>query len=106
MGGMQTFQITFDHLGLFSYIGGFSGAARVLGNEKVDTKSGFNGAMDDPTALTQRVHLLWIVVGTAEPARMHDGIVRLHDALTQAGIKHVFYERRARRTNGKPGAAI
>ena len=27
MGGMQTFQITFDHLELFSYIGGFSGAA-------------------------------------------------------------------------------
>ncbi len=27
MGGMQTFQVTFDHLDLFSYIGGFSGAA-------------------------------------------------------------------------------
>ena len=27
MGGMQTFQVTFDHLELFSYIGGFSGAA-------------------------------------------------------------------------------
>ena len=26
MGGMQTFQITLDHLDLFSYIGGFSGA--------------------------------------------------------------------------------
>src|SRR5437763_3044360 len=25
MGGMQTFQITLDHLDLFSYIGGFSG---------------------------------------------------------------------------------
>ncbi len=27
MGGMQTFQVTFDRLDLFSYIGGFSGAA-------------------------------------------------------------------------------
>jgi enterochelin esterase family protein len=26
MGGMQTFQVTFNHLDLFSYIGGFSGA--------------------------------------------------------------------------------
>lgn len=25
MGGMQTFQVTFDHLDLFSYIGGFTG---------------------------------------------------------------------------------
>ena len=26
MGGMETFQVTFNHLDLFSYIGGFSGA--------------------------------------------------------------------------------
>ncbi len=30
MGGMQTFQVTFNHLDLFSYIGGFSGAANVF----------------------------------------------------------------------------
>jgi enterochelin esterase family protein len=38
------------------------------------------------------VHLLWIGVGTEEPARMHEGLVRLHDSLTEAHIKHVFYE--------------
>ena len=27
MGGMQTFQMTLNHLDLFSHIGGFSGAA-------------------------------------------------------------------------------
>ena len=38
MGGMQTFQVTLDHLDLFSYIGGFSGAGGmlVLGNRKLD----------------------------------------------------------------------
>src|SRR5208337_2191822 len=47
MGGMQTFQVTFDHLDLFSYIGGFSGAAGplVLGNKKLDAKTTFNGAL-------------------------------------------------------------
>jgi len=30
MGGMQTFQVTFDHLDLFSYIGGFSGAGGMM----------------------------------------------------------------------------
>ncbi len=36
MGGMQTFQVTFNHLDLFSYIGGFSGAANVfsMGNKQ------------------------------------------------------------------------
>src|SRR5881227_1492657 len=92
MGGMQTFQITFDHLDLFSYIGGFSGAAGALGNQKLDTKTAFNGALADPAAFARRVHLLWVGVGTEEPANMHAGLVRLHEALTAGGIHHVFYE--------------
>jgi enterochelin esterase-like enzyme len=94
MGGMQTFQVTFDHLDLFSYIGGFSGAAGafVLGNQKLDPKTAFNGAIADPDAFAKRVHLLWIGVGTDEPAMMHAGLVRMHTSLTDANIKHVFYE--------------
>lgn len=94
MGGMQTFQVTFDHLDLFSYIGGFSGAAGplVLGNEKLDAKTAFHGALADPTAFAKRVHLLWLGVGTEEPAMMHTGIERLHSSLVDASIVHVFYE--------------
>jgi enterochelin esterase-like enzyme len=94
MGGMQTFQVTFDHLDLFSYIGGFSGAAgqMVLGNRSLDPKSDFNGALADPTAFAKRVHLLWIGVGTEEPAMMHAGLARLHTSLDDAHVKHVFYE--------------
>ncbi|HVT98522.1 MAG TPA: alpha/beta hydrolase-fold protein, partial [Acidobacteriaceae bacterium] len=52
MGGMQTFQVTFDHLDQFSYIGGFSGAANpfLMGADKLDTKTAFHGAMADPSA--------------------------------------------------------
>jgi enterochelin esterase family protein len=94
MGGMQTFQITFDHLELFSYIGGFSGAAGalVLGNRALDPKTDFHGALADPGAFRKRVHLLWIGVGTAEPTRMKDGIERLHTSLDAAHVQHVFYE--------------
>ena len=94
MGGMQTFQVTFDHLDLFSYIGGFSGAAgqMVLGNRSLDPKTDFNGALADPTAFAKRVHLLWIGVGTEEPAMMHAGLARLHTSLDDAHVKHVFYE--------------
>lgn len=55
MGGMQTFQVTFNHLDLFSYIGGFSGAASslVLGYQKLDPKTAFNGALTDPTAFAK-----------------------------------------------------
>jgi enterochelin esterase family protein len=95
MGGMQTFQVTFDHLDLFSYIGGFSGAGGMMmmrGNEKPDMKTAFNGALADPAAFAKKVRLLWIGVGTEEPAQMHAGIVRLHDSLTEANVNHVFYE--------------
>ena len=55
MGGMETFQVTFDHLDLFSYIGGFSGATNVFvsGNAKLNTKTAFNGAMADPAAFAR-----------------------------------------------------
>jgi enterochelin esterase-like enzyme len=95
MGGMQTFQVTFDHLDLFSYIGGFSGAggmSMMRGDQKLDMKTAFNGALADPAAFAKRVHLLWIGVGTEEPAMMHAGLVRLHSSLDDAKIKHVFYE--------------
>jgi enterochelin esterase-like enzyme len=94
MGGMQTFQVTFDHLELFSYIGGFSGAAgpMVLGNEKLDPKTSFHGALADPDAFAKRVHLLWLGVGTDEPPMMKAGLERLHTSLDEAQIKHVFYE--------------
>jgi enterochelin esterase-like enzyme len=94
MGGMQTFNVTFNHLDLFSYIGGFSGAANVFapGGDKFDIKTAFNGAVADPAAFAKRVHLLWIGVGANEPERMRQGIQRLHTSLEEAKIQHVFYE--------------
>ena len=94
MGGMQTFQVTFDHLDMFSYIGGFSGAAGplVLGNRSLDVKTDLNGALADPSAFAKRVHLLWLGVGTDEPPMMLAGIQRLHKSLQDANIQHVYYE--------------
>lgn len=94
MGGMQTFQVTLTHLGTFAYIGGFSGAGMgfVSGNNTLDTKTAYDGAFADPDAFNKKVHLLWLGVGTAEPERMHVGLVAFHEALDKAGIKVTFYE--------------
>ncbi|HLH05134.1 MAG TPA: alpha/beta hydrolase-fold protein [Bryobacteraceae bacterium] len=94
MGGMQTFHVAFDHLELFSYIGGFSGALNPFtgGNNDFDTKTAYNGALADPTAFAKRVHLLWIGVGTDEPAQMKAGIEMLHRTLDKAKVEHIFYE--------------
>lgn len=94
MGGMQTFQVTFNHLDLFSYIGGFSGAGNpfLSGNNTFDVKTAYHGALADPSAFAKRVHLLWIGVGTNEPARMKSGLESLHASLDEGGIHHIFYE--------------
>jgi enterochelin esterase-like enzyme len=94
MGGMQTFQVTLNHLDLFSYIGGFSGAASslVFGDRKLDPRADYNGVFADPAAFAKKVPVLWLGVGTQEPERMRAGLLRLHTALDEAHIKHVFYE--------------
>jgi len=91
MGGMQTFQVTLNHLDLFSHIGGFSGAAG-LGGQTLDVKTAYNGVFADPAALAKKVRLLWLGIGTQEPERMLAGIRALHASLTEAGIQHVYYE--------------
>jgi enterochelin esterase-like enzyme len=94
MGGMQTFQITLNHLDLFSHIGGFSGAGglQMIGDQKPDWKAAYNGVFADPAAFAKKVRLLWLGVGTEEPERMREGIRRFHAALTEAGIQHVYWE--------------
>jgi enterochelin esterase-like enzyme len=94
MGGMQTFQITLNHLDLFSYIGGFSGAGGmlVLGDRKLDPKTDYNGVFAAPRTFAKKVHLLWLGVGTQEPERLRAGLLRLHTSLQEANIQHVFYE--------------
>lgn len=94
MGGMQTFMVTFNHLDLFSYIGGFSGAGGMMmpGGAKPDVKTLYNGALADPAAFAKRVHLLWIGVGTEEPAQMKAGIEGFHTLLQDGKVQHIFYE--------------
>jgi enterochelin esterase-like enzyme len=93
MGGMQTFQITLNHLDLFSHIGGFSGAGSfVLRERKLDPKADYNGVFAHPAAFAKKVRLLWLGVGTHEPENMRAGIRRLHASLDEANIRHVYYE--------------
>ena len=94
LGGMQTFQIALNHLDLFSYIGGFSGAGGMLssGDRKLDPKADYKGVFADPAVFAKKVHLLWLGIGTVEPERMRAGLLRLHSSLSEANIQHVFYE--------------
>ncbi len=92
MGGMQAFQIGLNHLDLFSYIGGFSGAGIPRADGTFDPVADYGGVFADPEDFARKVHLLWIGIGTEEPERMREGLYSLHNALLETGIQHVFYE--------------
>lgn len=92
MGGFQTFDVTLNHLDMFSYIGGFSGAPFVLGNTRFDPKTAYHGVFADPAAFARRVHLLWLGVGTHEMEMLHRGLLAFQQDLVQARIRHVFYQ--------------
>jgi enterochelin esterase-like enzyme len=92
MGGFQTFEVTLNHLDMFAYIGGFSGAPFVLGNTKFDPKTAYHGAFADPAAFAKRVHVLWLGVGTKEVEMIHRGLMAFQQDLVRAHIEHVFYQ--------------
>jgi enterochelin esterase-like enzyme len=102
MGGMQSLFITLQHLDLFAYIGSFSGpivpaldtaALRVNAiPEPFDSKTAYGGAFADPTAFNQRVKLLWLGVGSAEPDQFRTGIGGAVAALRNAGVRLEYFE--------------
>jgi hypothetical protein len=65
---------------------------QALGDRKLDPKTDFHGVFADPASFGEKVHLLWVGVGTKEPERMRAGLLRLHSSLDEANIQHVFYE--------------
>lgn len=103
MGGMQTLFITLHHLDMFAYIGSLSGpiiphinagrqAERSTLQDRFDTTTAYEGAFADPSAFNQRVKLLWLGVGTAEPEQFRAGIGGAVEALRSAGVRLVYFE--------------
>ena len=65
-----------------------------MGMLSFDVKTAYNGVLADAAAFNQRVKLVRLGIGTAEPERMYNSVTASHNALTQAGIKHMFCESR------------
>lgn len=86
MGSGQTLNITLRHLDQFAWIGAMSGPPR----QGFDVKTAYDGVFNDATSFNKKVKLLWFSAGTAEE-RFHASTVAIHEALSQAGIKNVFY---------------
>ncbi|MGA2570992.1 MAG: alpha/beta hydrolase-fold protein [Terracidiphilus sp.] len=87
MGGMQTFTTGLQNLDKFAYLGGFSGNCGFFGGP-FDPKTSCGGAFADAAAFNSKVKVLFLSTGSVEGPRVKE----FSDALTQAGIKNVYFE--------------
>lgn len=90
MGGFQSFQIALTNTDKFAYVGGFSGGGMLQPGE--DFSKMYDGVWADANAFNQKMKLVYLSTGTAEPANMYQTVNGFHKELEKAGIKHVYYE--------------
>jgi enterochelin esterase family protein len=88
MGGLQTFTTGLQNLDKFAYLGGLSGNCSGFGGGSFDIKTICGGAFADPAAFNSKVKVLFLSTGSVEGPR----VKQFSDALTQAGIKNVYFE--------------
>jgi Enterochelin esterase and related enzymes len=90
MGGFQSFQIAMSNIDKFAYVGGFSGGGFIQQGE--DFTKMYNGVWSDVSAFNQKMKLVYLSIGTAEPTNMYQTVNSFHKEMEKNGIKHLYYE--------------
>lgn len=89
MGGAQTFGTVLPNRDKFAYVAGFSGnCAGFGGGQPIDIKTVCDGAFADVEKWNREMKVLFLSIGSTEGP----GTKNLSEALTKAGVNHVFYE--------------
>lgn len=86
MGSLQTLQVGLTHLDQFAWLGVFSRPPTPF-----DAESQFNGVLNDPDALNDRLELFWWGAGTVE-ASINDKTREILQDFDDRGIGYTFFE--------------
>lgn len=81
-GGHQTFDVVLQHLDLFAWMGGFSGA--IFG---LDIEKAYNGVFANAEQFNKQIHCLFLSCGSEE----NFGTGALVDKFREVGIKAEYY---------------
>lgn len=84
-GGLQTFEIVFNHMDMFAYLGAFSGAIRLRDN--VDVTELYGGLLKRPDEINRKMKLIWMGTGSAE-GNWSQGF---RDKLVELGVKDIVF---------------
>ena len=86
-GGLQSFEIVFNNIDKFAYLGAFSGALMIRDN--IDITELYGSLLKHPEELNEKMKLIWMGTGTEEGKWSQN----FRDKLTNLGVKNiVFYE--------------
>jgi enterochelin esterase-like enzyme len=91
MGANQTIRILMNNLDKFSYFGGFSGTPNYPSADVLDAATFLEGKFKDGTAINTKLKLLWLGLGTKEPAPFPGSVGAFRTMLDKQGIKHTYY---------------
>lgn len=84
-GGQQTFNIVFNNLDKFAYVGGFSAAA--LFNPEKEIATAYNGVFNNAAVFNKAIRTFFIGIGSKEGQRAKT----LSEELKKAGIPNIYY---------------
>ena len=84
-GGLQTFEIVFNNIDMFAYLGAFSGAIRL--RDHVDITELYGGLLKHPEVINEKMKLIWMGTGTEEG----NWSQIFRDKLTELGVKDVVW---------------
>lgn len=91
MGANQTMRIVMNNPGKFSFYGGFSGTSNYPSTDAVDPASFLGGKFADGALVNKNLTVLWLGLGTKEPAPFPGSVGAFRAMLDKQGIKHIFY---------------
>ena len=92
MGANQTMRIVMNNLDKFAYYGGFSGTSNYPNTDVIDPDVFMDGKFKSGTEVNKRLKLLWLGLGTKEPAPFPKSVGAFRAMLDQQGIRYTYYE--------------
>ncbi|MCU4164878.1 alpha/beta hydrolase-fold protein [Carboxylicivirga caseinilyticus] len=92
MGANQTVRIIMNHLDKFAYYGGFSGTANYPNSNEIDPAKFLDGKFKDADALNKQLKVLWLGLGTTEPAPFPGSVGAFCKMLDKQKINYIYYE--------------
>ncbi|WP_431292591.1 alpha/beta hydrolase [Pedobacter sp. P26] len=92
MGANQTMRIVMKNLDKFAYYGGFSGTSNYPSSDVIDPDVFMEGKFKSGTEVNKRLKLLWLGLGTKEPAPFPKSVGAFRAMLEQQGIRYTYYE--------------